>query len=448
MKITVFETAKEGKRKFLESKLSFNETNRDMVPENVIRLNPNRTYQEFLGFGGAFTEASSLVFSKLNPEYQGKILSSYFDKGIGHNYSFCRVSIHSCDFSTGNYTYVEDGDKDLKTFTIDHDRETILPFLKKALQKNPKMKILASPWSPPAWMKTHGEMCNGGKLKEEYASVWAKYFIEFINAYREEGIPVFGVTVQNEPEGVQVWESCIFTPGEERDFIKNHLGPELVKAGLGDIKIVIHDHNRNRLFERSRVILEDSEAASYVWGAGFHWYEGDNFQNLDAMHDLYPDKHLVFTEGCQECGTWHGSWDIGERYGLSIINDLNRWTTAWIDWNLLLDTSGGPNHVFNLCSAPILAAPEENKLFYESSYFYLGHFSRFIEVGAKRIFSVSSCDDLLVTAFLNLDDSIVCVVMNQNDYSVEFKLALDDREADDEVQSHSIKTYLISDTSK
>jgi hypothetical protein len=155
---------------------------------------------------------------------------------------------------------------------------------------------------------------------------------------------------------------------------------------------VIWDHNRNHLFQRAKAVYDDPEAAKYVWGAGFHWYEGDNFENMELTHEVWPEKHLIFTEGCQEGGTHDGSWALGERYGRSMINDFNRWTTAWLDWNLLLDEKGGPNHVHNLCSAPILVDTQTGELIYQNSYFYIGHFSRFITPGSRRL-AISSSHD-------------------------------------------------------
>ena len=180
---------------------------------------------------------------------------------------------------------------------------------------------------------------------------------------------------------MQTWDSCIYTGEEERNFIKNFLGPALKRNKHLDKKLVIWDHNRDVMVERSRAVLSDPDAAQYVWGTGFHWYNGDHFEEVQKVHDEFPDIELIFTEGCQEGGPHIGSWDLGERYATSIINDLNRYTVGWIDWNLLLDERGGPNHVGNYCSAPIIVNTKTQELLYQSSYFYLGHFSRFFGRG-------------------------------------------------------------------
>jgi glucosylceramidase len=205
---------------------------------------------------------------------------------------------------------------------------------------------------------------------------------------------------------------------------------------------VIWDHNRDLLVERASTVYADPEAAKYVWGAGFHWYGEPHFEQVQLTHDAWPDKQLLFTEGCQEGGPHAGSWDLGERYAHNIINDLNRWTVGWIDWNLVLDETGGPNHVGNLCSAPLLIDTARDLLLHQSSYYYLGHFSRFIKPGAKRVLCATSRQDLESTAFVNPDGSVAVVVMNRTDAAIRFALRMDGAEATTELPPHSIATYL------
>ena len=159
---------------------------------------------------------------------------------------------------------------------------------------------MASPWSPPAWMKTNNEMNRGGKLLPEYREAWAKYYTKFIRAYEKEGINIWGITVQNEPEAVQTWDSCIYTEHEERDFIRDYLGPIMHAEGLKDVKILIWDHNRDVIVRRAAGVLSDPEAAKYVWGTGFHWYVSEEFENVGKVHEMFPDKHLLFTEGVKK----------------------------------------------------------------------------------------------------------------------------------------------------
>ena len=297
----------------------------------------------------------------------------------------------------------------------------LIPFIKDAQEiAEERINIMASPWSPPSWMKTNGEMNNGGKLKKEFQYSWANYYCKYIHFYEEEGIPIWGISVQNEPEAVQTWDSCIYSGDEERDFIKKFLGPALEKNNLLNKKLIIWDHNRDIMVERARTVLSDPETAKYVWGTGFHWYNGDHFDEVQKVHDEFPDKELIFTEGCQEEGPHIGSWDLGERYATSIINDLNRWTVAWIDWNLLLDERGGPNHVGNYCSAPIIVNTKSQEILYQSSYFYLGHFSRFFKRGDKIIECENNTDNLLSLSAINKNEKISTTIMNKENKSVDF----------------------------
>jgi glucosylceramidase len=207
---------------------------------------------------------------------------------------------------------------------------------------------------------------------------------------------------------------------------------------------VIWDHNRDHLVQRASVVYSDAEAARYVWGAGFHWYGENHFDQVQLVHDAWPDKQLLFTEGCQEGGPHHGSWGLGERYAHSMINDLNRWTVGWIDWNLVLDETGGPNHVGNLCSAPILIDIGNDALMHQSSYYYIGHFSRFIKPGARRVLCAASRQDLESTAFVNPDGATVVVVMNRTEEAIGLRLQVGDQTTSTELPARSIATYLLA----
>ena len=410
-----------------------------------IQLNASKRYQSVIGFGGAFTEAAAYTLSRMSEDKRQEVINSYFDKEKGLGYSIGRVHIHSCDFALENYTYVQDYDTDLKSFDISRDRKWVLPLLKDAMMaRGEKISILASPWSPPAWMKTNNEMNHGGKLLPEYRESWAKYYTKFIREYEKEGIDIWGITVQNEAEAVQPWDSCIYTEYEERNFIRDYLGPVMHAEGLKDIKILIWDHNRDVIVRRAAGVLQDPEAAKYVWGTGFHWYVSEEFENVGKVHEMFPDKHLLFTEGCQENGVKLGEWFTGERYGRNMIGDLNNWTEGYLDWNIVLDEEGGPNHVRNLCDAPIIADTRTNELIYESSYYYIGHFSKFIKPGAIRIGVDNFNDKLQVTSFLNEDDSIATVVMNEKDKAIDFKLGYGDKVLNLNLEEHSIVTYVFN----
>ena len=232
-------------------------------------------------------------------------------------------------------------------------------------------------------MKTNGDMCHGGKLLPEYRKVWCQYYIRYLKAYKEAGVDIWGLTVQNEPEANQPFDSCLWTGEEERDFVRDHLGPALAKNGFGHIRLMVWDHNRDRMYERAKAVYDDPAAAKYVWGTAYHWYEGECFDNVQRVHDAWPDKRLLFTEGCVRRGPPGGQWEDGEKYGHHIINDLNRWAVGWTDWNLLLDWDGGPRNVPGRCSSPILADADYAKAVYQPAYWFMGHFSRFIRPGAS-----------------------------------------------------------------
>jgi glucosylceramidase len=440
--IQVFRTTKNTNDRLTEKDtLTFQKQISD-IPS--VLVDSRHRFQTIEGFGGAFTEAAADTFYKLSPEVRAEILRAYFDLPAGNGYTLCRTHINSCDFALGNYAYTEvPGDVELKHFSIERDRRQLIPMIKEAARvAGQPLKLLASPWSPPAWMKTNGQMNHGGKLRPEYREAWARYYVRYVEEYEREGLPIWGLTVQNEPLAVQMWDSCIYTGEEERDFVRDYLGPTLEKAGLlSRVKILIWDHNRDLLFERAKVVYDDPAAARYVWGAAFHWYVGDHFENVQLTHDAYPDKQLLFSEGSQEGGPHNDEWDVGERYGHSMFQDLSHWTTAWVDWNLLLDQRGGPNHQGNYCSAPIIADFQKGTLHYQSSYYYIGQITRFVHPGAQRIISASTLDELETTAFLNRDGQIAVLVMNRTSKSVDFALKYNDQAALAESPAHSISTF-------
>ena len=389
--------------------------------KKFIKIHKENLKQTVLGFGGSFTESSASIYHDLSQTKKDEIIEAYFGE-TGNNYSIGRTHINSCDFSLENYAHCETpGDIDLKKFSISRNKKDLIPFIKDALRltKN-KFRIMASPWSPPSWMKTNGQMNEGGKLKEEYKSAWADYYCKFIEFYHGEEVPIWGISVQNEPEAKQTWDSCLYTAEEERDFIKYFLGPSLERHNLLNKKVIIWDHNRDMMVERARTVLGDPEAPKFVWGTGFHWYCGDHFDNVQKVHDEFPDKNLIFTEGCQEGGPHLGSWDLGERYATSIINDLNRWTVAWLDWNLILNTQGGPNHVGNYCSAPMIVDTNTQEILYQSSYYYIGHFSRFIKQG-DSILEIENDTSLLSLSSISKNrDKVNTVILNKSNTSDSF----------------------------
>ncbi|HET7898205.1 MAG TPA: glycoside hydrolase family 30 protein [Flavisolibacter sp.] len=413
-------------------------------------LDDTHSFQTLVGIGGAITDASAETFAKLPAAKQQEILSAYYDTKKGIGYTLARTNIQSCDFSSGSYTYVEENDKALKTFSVQHDEQYKIPLIKKAMTTAGKLTLYVSPWSPPAWMKSNNDMLHGGKLLPQYNQPWADFYVKFIKAYEAKGIPVWGLTVQNEPMAVQKWESCVFTDTEERDFIKNYLGPTLQKAGYNGKKLIAWDHNRDLMYQRAKTILNDPKAAQYVWGIGYHWYEtwtgGDmQFNNERMVQETFPSKKLMFTEGCAESfdASRMENWSLGEKYGMSMIHDFNAGTVGWTDWNILLDEKGGPNHAGNFCFAPVHADTRSGELIYTNAFYYIGHFSKFIRPGAKRINVSSNRSNLLTTAFKNPDGTIAVVVMNTGDNKIDYELKLNEKVAPASSLPHSISTLVF-----
>ena len=301
-------------------------------------------------------------------------------------------------------------------------------------------------------MKTNDELKNGGKLKRDCYEVWARFFVKYIKEIEKEGIKIWGVTVQNEAKAAQPWESCVYTAEDERDFVRDYLGPIFEKNGLDSVKIIVWDHNKERIVDRAKVAFSDKKAAKYIDGIGVHWYSGDHFEALNITHELFPDKKIYCTEAC--CRRNDNPWYAGERYAYDIIHSFNNWMSAWTDWNLLLDNYTGPNHwreeeiekgymgVYWFPDAPIIADMKTGEVLYKSSYYYMGHFSKFIKRGARRIgFSIYT-PFLEVAAFENPDGQKVVIVLNRtNDYH-EFNIRDKEGIANITSKAHSILTLL------
>ncbi len=451
-KAQVFVTAKDSALRLTKTgEISFENFGQPLETQVCVFIDPRRTFQTYIGVGGALTDASSEVFAKLPEAVQKELLTAYYDREKGIGYNFARTNIASCDFSSDTYAYVAEKDTTLATFNLAHDEKYRIPFIKKAIAAaGGTLPMFVSPWSPPGWMKDNNDVLHGGHLLSKYAQVWANHFVKFIKTYESKGIPVWGLSVQNEPMARQIWESCIYTAEEERDFVKKYLGPTLKRSGLGNKKLICWDHNRDLIYQRASILLNDQEAAKYIWGIGFHWYEtwtgsAMQFDNLRRVKEAFPDKNLIFTEGCVEKFNLDrvNDWALGERYGTSMVNDFNCGTVAWTDWNVLLDEKGGPNHVGNFCFAPVHADTQTGKLIYTNSYYYIGHFSKFIQPGAKRISCSTNRDKLQATAFLNPNGKMVVVVLNTSDQKLPFCLWIEGKAAQTVSLAHSIMTVII-----
>ena len=451
-KAQVFTTAQgTDQRLAAGTALSFQAAPQPVETQVCVFVDPSHSFQTLLGIGGALTDASAETFFKLPKAQQQEFLRAYYSPTAGIGYTLARTHIGSCDFSSASYTYIKEGDKSLKSFSVKHDEQYRIPFIKQATAAaGGKLTMFVSPWTPPAFMKTNHDLLHGGKLLPEFRQPWADHYVKFIEAYEKQGIPIWGLTVQNEEMATQKWESCLYTAEEERDFIKEYLGPTLQKGGMGDKKLIAWDHNRDLLYQRASTVLDDPEAAKYIWGIGYHWYEtwttsGPLFDNERRVKEAFPSTNLIFTEGCVENFKFDqvNDWKLGERYGNSMINDFDAGTVGWTDWNVLLDEKGGPNHVGNFCFAPIIADTRTGKLIYTNAYYYIGHFSKFIRPGAKRLATTTNRDWMQATSFVNPDGKVAVVVMNSGDKAQQFQLWVKGQAAATTSPAHSIATYVI-----
>jgi glucosylceramidase len=411
---------------------------------NVVNLYPGIEYQTFHGFGGAVTEAAGYAFSKLSKENQEKVAGLYFGPE-GNRYSLIRTHIDSCDFSLDNYEAMSDPeDVTMKSFTLDRDEKYILPLLRAGLAKRKEaFDLMLTPWSPPAFMKTNGDRNHGGKLKTEYMGFWAEYICRYIKEYEAKGFLVNRITVQNEPEAVQTWDSCIFSGEEEKVFLRDYLYPALVKNDLARIKVNIWDHNKERLYDRAKAAI-DADTDKMIDGIAFHWYTGDHFEAIGITKDAFPGKELIFTEGCVEYSRFDASQLINaQMYAHDIIGNMNAGMTGFIDWNLLLDEKGGPNHVNNFCDAPIMIDTKKDTFEQKLSFDYIGHFSRYIRKDAKCIAFTKYTDKLELTALKNTDGSLVLVVLNRTEQDLPVSIRLEGKTVDFTVEKASIATAVF-----
>lgn len=433
------------------------EPNHDQGEGYVVNVFEDVTYQSMIGFGGAFTESAAYNYAQMSEEQKDEFMKRLFDREEGIGYNFGRMHINSCDFALEIYSYVQDGDHTLETFDISREKKYVIPMVKDALKYcKEDLFLFASPWSPPAYMKTNENAVRGGSVKEEYLPVWALYYAKFIKEMAKEGIEISGITIQNEPRHGGPWESCCYTAEQERDFIEKYLAPTLDREGLEDIKIIVWDHNKERVYDRPKKLFESEAVKERVWAIGHHWYSGDHFDAIRIAHEKFG-KPLISTE---ICGDISGNAHIlAERYAKELIGDANNFTAGFCDWNLMLSHKGGPYHNRNAesvsvpglvfedkssgCHAPILFDTEKKEPIYTPIYYYIGHLSKFVERGAVRLGTSSYHDSLRCTAFRNPNGEIVVVVLNWGKHELPMHLRLERGLCSCKVAPRSICTFVI-----
>ncbi len=420
-------------------------------PAVAVRLGEPRQTVE--GFGGALTEASAWVLAQLPPARRQEVLELCFGPG-GAGFTLARVPVGACDFSVeGRWSYDDHpGDEALAHFSIEPDRRgfkdardpayALLPLVKDALAREPGLRLVASPWTAPAWMKDNGAWYGegrGGALLPRHYDTFARYMVRYLQAYRDEGVPIWAVTPENEPGGNGgQWESMEFTPEALSDYIGLHLGPRLKAAGFGGVRIIQYDHNRDAAAVRFTEAALKGPAAPYVWGTGVHWYERTRDAGadvLDRLRALAPQWTLLHTEGCVDAladevnapggrflGWRNDAWwwtagaaDWGHRwapeadradhplyapalrYARDMLTGLNHGLAGWIDWNIVLDRRGGPNHVGNVCGAPVMVDTAAGEVYVTPLHPVLAHLSRYFRPG-DRVLAVDAGGGLLAAA--------------------------------------------------
>ena len=442
---------------------------------SIINLDPQQKLQTITGFGGSFTEASAYLLNRLSKDRRDTIIQDYFSEE-GANYSLTRTHMNSCDFSLSQYSYspVED-DVNLKYFKIKEDKQDLIPMIKDAMNASKDgFKILASPWTAAPWMKDNNSWL-GGKLLPKYYDTWALFFSKYIDAYKEEGIDIWGFTVENEPLGNNNnWESMHFTPDEMTNFVQHHLGPRLEKDSQ-NVKILGYDQNREHLNEWVDSMYNSEASSKYFDGTAIHWYASTYevfAKELQYAHYKAPTKHLIQSEACvdsqipvwkddawywtKEATDWGWDWALDKdkhlhpkyspvnRYARDIIGCLNNWVDGWVDWNMVLDKQGGPNWFKNWCIAPVIVDTENDEVYFTPLYYTMAHFSKYIRPGASVIGMENSDKELQVTAAENIDGSIAVVVFNEGNLKKSFKLLLGEKESIININAQAIQTILIN----
>ncbi|GAA4270666.1 glycoside hydrolase family 30 protein [Hyunsoonleella aestuarii] len=460
-----------------------------------LQLLPDEEFQDYIGFGASFTESSAWNLATIPESRRKEVLIKLFSPTEGAGFSLTRTHINSSDYSNGHYTYVDEGDESLSSFSIREDLKgftgnendqvrgveliepgyDIIPMILEASKvPGAEFKIIASPWSPPSWMKS-GETSSmtNGSLMPKYYGLWATYLSKYVSAYKEQGIDLWGITPQNEPlhSNDARWDSNGFTPEQGRDFLRDHLGPQLVKDGHLNIneldvglRILIYDHNKSTMNNYVSPTYEDPEAAKYAWGTAFHWYANSELddnnwfaEDLRTHRKQWPNKGMIHTESSIDIDAydpigqyWRESTDYAgtfipfDTYAYDIIKDLNSGTQGYIEWCMILSNQGQPNPYDNFNSAPVLINPKTDEVIYTPLYYLLSHFSKFIRPGSKRIgLEGEQVEGIVKTAAKNKDGSIVLVVFNKNLEQYEISLSLNDSTYSINIGPRSLQTILL-----
>ena len=494
----------------------------------VITVRPDIIKQNILGIGTSFTESSAFVLAHLSKEKRAEVMENIYGES-GANFSIARTHIGATDFAVdGKYSYapVKD-DVELSSFSIAVDQDgfkqqehvgikdeqfDLLPMIKQAYaikskQSDKDLRIVASAWTAPPWMKdiedyyikptkSNNHQGTGGELKPQYVSTYADYLLKYLDAYKKEGIDIWGLTPVNEPHGNSgQWESMHFTPKTQSDFIKEHLGPKLKASAHEAVKLLIYDQNRDQMEHWTDEILSDEETAQYVYGTAVHWYESTtkvNEEVFDRVHEKFPNFSIIHTEGTIDdlgkdapegildpvgfkesnwfnnddfwwnknatdwayTATWapkpedHPIYTPVHRYARNIIVSLNHWLEGWIDWNIVLDRNGGPNHVGNFCGAPIMIDTETGEVYYTPIYHVLSQFSQTIRPGDKALqvdtqLKGLDSDALHASSAISKTNLVSTQLLNTTKAPINFSLQIGEQFVEVSIPANSVQTIQV-----
>jgi glucosylceramidase len=382
-------------------------------------------YQQIEGFGGSITDSSATVLARLGAADQSAVMTALFDRASGIGLSFLRQPIGGSDFALTPYTYDDidpaGTDYDLVNFSIDHDRASILPALRGALAVNPAIRVMGTPWSAPAWMKTTRTITDGGNLRPDAFATYASYFVKFIQAYQAEGVPIDSLTVQNEPATAPPYPSMVMTSDDQATFIGQYLGPALAGAGVQP-RVFTWDHNWDPTFALN--VLSNPAAAAYISGVAFHCYLGQP-ESMSTVHDAFPAQTIAVTE----CGDGSRA-TFGDKLLYDVrtllIASMRNWARTVTKWNLVLDETGGPKLYPGSCvhcTGLVTVDRTSGAISFNEDYYALGHASRFIQRGAYRVDSTAfGLGGIENVAFNNPDGSFVLLAVNSGDGPLTFQI--------------------------
>ena len=518
-------TNEAGAKIALQPNLSFKE---GKANGHVITIRPDIKKQSLVGIGTSFTESSAFVLAHLSKEKRAEVMNNIYGE-TGANFSIARTPIGATDFAVeGRFSYAEqEDDANLTSFSIDVDSDgfsvaqypnikdpqfDVLPMIKEAYaikskQTEQDLRIVASAWTAPKWMKTINDYYikptaqnnyqgTGGELKPQYVATYADYIIKYLDAYKKQGIDIWALTPVNEPHGNSgQWESMHFTPKSQNEFIKSHLGPKLAASEHDEVKLLIYDQNRDEMEHWTDEILGDEDTAPYVYGTAVHWYESTtqvNEETFERVHEKFPDFSIIHTEGTIDdlgkdapegildpirfkesnwfknddfwwndnatdwayTATWapkaedHPIYTPVHRYARNIIVSLDHWLEGWIDWNIVLDAQGGPNHVGNFCGAPIMIDTQNGDIYYTPIYYVLSQFSKTIRPGDKALqvetkLTGLDSDALHASAAVN-DKGLVSVqLLNTTKEPISFSLQFGEQYTEVVMSANALQTIRV-----